>query len=65
MPRGWRSSWMVGLPIELGLEPPEVTLLMLTLAISIVTFVSARTNSLQGVVHLAVFAAYIVLIFDV
>lgn len=59
------ASWLVGLPIELGLEPPEITLLALTLTISIITFVSARTNTLQGIVHLAVFAAYIVLIFDV
>lgn len=59
------ASWIVDLPIELGLETPEIVLLVLTLAISIVTFVSARTNSLQGVVHLAVFLAYVVLIFDI
>lgn len=58
------ASAFVGLPVELGLAPPEIVLLFLTLAVSIVTFVGTRTNSLQGVVHLAAFLTYIVLIFD-
>lgn len=58
------SAEIVGLPIELGLAPAEIALLSLTLAISIVTFVGTRTNSLQGVVHLAAFLTYVVLIFD-
>ena len=49
---------------KLGLGPAEIVLLGLTLAVSIVTFVGTRTNSLQGVVHLAAFLTYIVLIFD-
>ena len=57
------SGW-VGLPIELGLDPAEIVLLTLTLAVSIVTFVGTRTNSLQGVVHLAAFLTFIVLIFE-
>ncbi len=48
MPAVLVASTMVGLPIELGLEPAEIALLALTLAISIVTFVGTRTNSLQG-----------------
>lgn len=59
------ASWLVSLPVELGLETPEIVLLALSLTISIVTFVGSRTNSLQGIVHLAVFVAYVVLIFDV
>lgn len=58
------SAWIVGLPIELGLDPPEIVLLTLTLAVSIVTFVGTRTNALQGVVHIAAFITYVVLIFD-
>jgi len=58
------ASSVIGRPIELGLEPAEIVLLMLTLGISIVTFVGTRTNALQGAVHLAVFLACIVLIFD-
>lgn len=59
------AGMIVGLPVELGLESPEIVLLALSLSISIVTFVGSRTNALQGVVHLAVFFAYVVLIFDV
>ena len=58
------AAHFVGLPIELGLTPAGVVVLTLSLAISIVTFVGTRTNSLQGVVHLAVFFAYVILIFD-
>lgn len=53
------------LPVELGLDSPEIVLLTLSLAISIVTFVGSRTNALQGAVHLAVFFAYAIFIFDV
>ncbi|WP_216825806.1 calcium:proton antiporter [Ruegeria sp. EL01] len=56
---------IVGLPVELGLDSPEIVLLALTLSISIVTFAGSRTNVLQGVVHLAVFLAYAILIFDI
>ncbi len=58
------AAWIVDLPVELGLDAVGIGLLVLSLIISIVTFVSARTNSLQGAVHLIVFLAYIVLIFD-
>ena len=58
------AAELAGLQVELGLGPAEIVLLGLTLAVSIVTFVGTRTNSLQGVVHLAAFLTYIVLIFD-
>ncbi len=51
------ASSVIGRPIELGLETPEIVLLMLTLAFSIVTCVSTRTNALRGAVHLAVVLA--------
>ncbi|WP_299007875.1 calcium:proton antiporter [uncultured Shewanella sp.] len=57
-------GWITALPVELGLDPLESMLLILTLLVSVVTFVSRRTNIMQGVVHLTLFAAYIVLIFD-
>jgi Ca2+:H+ antiporter len=37
-------------------------MLLLTLAVSIVTFASGRTNVMQGAVHLILFAAYLLLI---
>ena len=58
-------GWMTGARVELGLEMTEIVMLLVTLVVSIVTFVSPRTNILQGVVHLALFAAYVMLIFDV
>jgi len=33
----------------------------LTLAVSLVTFSSGRTNILQGAIHLVLFAAYVML----
>jgi Ca2+:H+ antiporter len=51
-------------PLELGLEPLEIVLLTLTLLLSVVSFGAGRTNVLQGMVHLIVFASYVVLIFD-
>ena len=57
-------GWVVSEPVELGLEPTEIVLLSLTIIVSLVTFVSKRTHVIQGVVHLALFATYLVLIFD-
>ncbi|MFL6515028.1 MAG: calcium:proton antiporter [Chthoniobacterales bacterium] len=53
-----------GRSVVLGLQPAEIVLLMLTLVISIVTFTSRRTNILLGAVHLLLFIAYLMLIFD-
>jgi Ca2+:H+ antiporter len=39
-------------------------MLLLTLAVSVVTFSSGRTNVLQGAVHALLFAAYVLLIFQ-
>ncbi len=55
---------VTGKRVELGLENAEAYLLLITLLVSVVNFSSERTNVLQGVVHLILFLAYIVLIFD-
>ena len=57
-------SMATGKQVTLGLPPVDSLLLLLTLAVSIVTFSSGRTNVLQGAVHLVLFFAYLVLIFD-
>lgn len=57
-------GWIIDQPVELGLEPTEMILLAVTLLVSVVTFFSARTHVLLGAVHLALFAAYVILIFD-
>jgi Ca2+:H+ antiporter len=51
-------------PTVLGVEHTDLVLLILTLALSIITFTSGRTNMLQGVVHLPLFAAYILFVFQ-
>jgi Ca2+:H+ antiporter len=50
--------------IILGLEPIDVTMLSLTLVLSTMTFSSSRTNVLLGAVHLLLFFAYLLLIFQ-
>jgi len=57
-------GYMTGLRVQLGLDRMDELLLVLTLLVSMVTFASGRTNILQGGVHLVVFLAWIVLIFD-
>lgn len=53
-----------GEPLVLGLAGTDAVLLMLTLLVSVVTFASGRTSVLQGAVHLVLFLAYVVMVFD-
>jgi Ca2+:H+ antiporter len=39
-------------------------LLLLTFGLSTLTFMSARTNMLHGAVHLLLFVAYLMLLFE-
>jgi Ca2+:H+ antiporter len=55
---------LAGMRVQLGLDQLDELLLMLTLLVSVVTFSSGRTNILQGVVHIVLFLAWLVLIFD-
>ena len=55
---------ITGEPIQLGLDPVDTILLLLTLGLCVVNFSGGRTNVMQGVIHLLVFAAWLVLIFD-
>lgn len=57
-------SLVTGKVIELGLEPAEICLLLITLLVVVVNFTSDRTNVLHGIVHLILFVTYVVLIFD-
>src|SRR5260370_3734140 len=49
--------------LVLGLSPQEVVLLVLTFLLSMLTFVTGRTNILFGLVHLVVFAVFVFLVF--
>ena len=50
--------------IILGLSSVNSILLVLTLVLSMITFGSSRTNVLHGAVHLLLFLAYLMLIFE-
>jgi Ca2+:H+ antiporter len=49
--------------VILGVQGGNLPLLLLTLAVSVVTFTSRKTNILQGCVHLFLFAVFVLLIF--
>jgi Ca2+:H+ antiporter len=55
------SSWTHH-PLVLGVEHANMVILLLTLALSIVTFSSGRTNVLQGIVHLLLFVISLLLL---
>ena len=50
-------------PVTLGVQGGNLPLLLLTLAVSVVTFTSRKTNVLQGCIHLLLFAVFALLIF--
>ena len=50
-------------PLHLGIELRETVLLVLTFAVSLVTFGGGRTNILPGFVHLVLFAIFVFLVF--
>ena len=49
--------------IVLGVQGGNLPLLLLTLAVSVVTFTSGKTNVLQGCIHLLLFGVFVLLIF--
>nr|WP_272904251.1 ionic transporter [Xanthobacter agilis] len=54
-------SMMLGLPMVLGLDPEDRTMMLLTFVIAIVSFGTGRTNALNGIVHLILFCVYVML----
>lgn len=57
-------SLATGRTLVLGLDPVDTVLLVLTLLTSMLTFSLPRTNLLLGCVHLLIFSAYLMLMFD-
>ena len=55
---------LTGKTIYLGLDAVNTILLLLLLAVSTVTLSSGRTNALLGAVHLLIFLAYLMLMFE-
>lgn len=50
-------------PVTLGIEGGNLPLLVLTLAVSVVTFGGGKTSILHGCIHLLLFAVFLLLIF--
>jgi Ca2+:H+ antiporter len=57
-------SLATGRDLVLGLEPAEIVMLILTLIMAGLTFALPLMNVLLGCIHLLLFAAYFMLIFD-
>jgi Ca2+:H+ antiporter len=57
-------GFATGHEIILGLGATDMTFLVLTLVLSMLTFAAQRTNVLLGAVHLVVFFAYLLFIFE-
>ena len=57
-------SLVTGRTLVLGLDDADTVMLVLTLLTSILTFSLPRTNVLLGCVHLLLFGAYFMLMFD-
>ena len=54
----------MGIDVVPGLEIEEAILLTVTLIVAMLTFQSARTNVLRGVVYLVLLFVYVILNFD-
>jgi Ca2+:H+ antiporter len=57
-------AWFMGLTLTLGLPGSASIDLVLTLLVSVLTFASGRTNVMQGCVHLVLFFAFLLLLFQ-
>jgi Ca2+:H+ antiporter len=57
------AAYLLGKPLLLGLPPSEMVLLIMTFAISMLTFATGVTNILFGMVHMLVFAVFLLTIF--
>jgi Ca2+:H+ antiporter len=57
-------GFLTGKTVILGLNASDMVLLLLTLVVSMLTFALERTNVLQGAIHLLLFLAYLILIFE-
>jgi Ca2+:H+ antiporter len=51
--------WMEG-PLTLGLEPVQMVLLVVSVAVAMLSIAPGRAKTLQGVVHLVLLAAFLV-----
>jgi len=55
-------AYLKGQHLEFGLSIPNVVILSTALLLSVVSFLTGKTNQLNGTAHLIVFAAYIMIL---
>ena len=63
MPAVLTVGLVTGSTVVMGLPPLDIVLLAVTVALSTMTFLGLRTSPVQGMMHLALFAVYAVLLF--
>lgn len=56
-------SVILGVPMVLGLENEDRTMMVLSFVMCILSFGTGRTNALNGAVHLILFGVYVLLLF--
>jgi Ca2+:H+ antiporter len=57
------AAHLLGKPLVLGLAPGEMVLLIMTFILSMLTFATGVTNILFGMVHMLVFAVFLLMVF--
>jgi len=57
------AAYLLDKPLVLGLAPREMVLLVMTFILSMLTFGTGVTNILFGMVHLLVFAVFLLMVF--
>jgi Ca2+:H+ antiporter len=57
-------GFLTGKQVVLGVDAIDGILLVLTLVVSMLTFAASRTNVLLGAVHLLLFLAYVLFVFE-
>lgn len=56
-------SGVLGLQVNLGLAGTDIVFLLLTLLVAALTLIPGRATLLQGVVHLSIFGAFLMVVF--
>lgn len=56
-------AWALGKPLHMGLNPTETVLLVLTIALSMLSFAGQRTHAVLGLIHLSLFVMFGMLLF--
>jgi Ca2+:H+ antiporter len=55
------ASIALGWPLAIGLDPTDIVLLLLTVAVTVLTVAPGKATLMQGTVHLVVFSAFMFL----